>query len=151
MFVAGLLGGIGASLDWVDIEPPPRLPTGEDFEGNEFGESGEAEPFNGLEAGDGWVVVVASAVLVAAGTMLVLGRRTGWLGFVASLPIGAIAVADYRAVSEPTSRLAERMNLFGEVSPGIGLTLVGISAVIGLIGSVISIAASPREPVPAEE
>jgi hypothetical protein len=151
VFLAGLLGFVGSFLSWVDIEPPPRLPTGEDFEGQEFGESGEAEAFNGVEAGDGWIVVGASVVLVIAATLLVLGRRTGWLAFVATIPIGAIAVADYRAVSEPTSRLSERMNLFGEVSPGIGLLLVAVSALVGLIGSVVAIAATPPQPVAVEE
>jgi hypothetical protein len=151
IFIAGLLGILGSFLSWVSIEPPPRLPTGEDFEGQEFGESGAPETFTGVEARDGWYVIGASLVLVVAGTMIVLGRRAGWLAFVATLPIGGIAVADYRAVSEPTSALAERMDLFGNVSPGIGLTLVGVAAVVGLIGSVIAIAASPPQRAVIEE
>jgi hypothetical protein len=144
LFLAGLLGIIGSFLDWVSIEPPPRLPTGEDFEGNEFGEEGTAEPFTGVEAGDGWFVVGASAVLILAAAFLVLGKRTGWLAFLATLLIGAIAISIYRQLSEPTSGLMERMNVFGEADPNIGLTLVAVSAVAGLIGSVIAISATPR-------
>jgi hypothetical protein len=151
IFVAALLGILGSFLSWVNIEPPPRLPTGENFEGEQFGEQGEPETFTGVEARDGWYIVGASVVLVIAAILLANGRRTGWLAFVATLPIGAIAVADYRAVSEPTSAIAERMDLFGDVSPGIGLTLVGIAAVVGLIGSVVAIAASPPQQAAVEQ
>ena len=150
VFVAGLLGAIGSVLNWVTIEPPPRLPTGEDFEGEEFGEEGEPEPFTGIEASDGWFVLGASVVLVIAAALLVLGRRTAWLAFFATLFIGAIAISTYRQVSDPLSSLSERMEVFGRADPGIGLVLVAASAIAGLIGSVVAIAATPRRP-PEEE
>ena len=151
MILAGLAGVTGAFLDWVSIEPPPRLPTGTDFEGQQFGERGKPEPFTGIEAGDGWVVVGGGAVLIAAGVLLIAGRRAGWLAFLATIPIGAIAIADYRAIVEPTSALADKMDLFGDVSPAIGLTLVAVSAVLGLIASVMAIAATPSRPLVVEE
>ncbi|MGH2730383.1 MAG: hypothetical protein ACRDJI_07200 [Actinomycetota bacterium] len=132
LFAAGLAAILGSVIDWVTIEPPPRLPSDQN-----------AEPFTGVEADDGWWVIAAAVLVITSAVLLVLRRRSlyGWLGFAASTVIGSIAVADYRGVEE----LAERMDRVGrDVDPGLGLSLVAAAALVGLLASAAGAAASPK-------
>jgi energy-converting hydrogenase Eha subunit C len=132
MFAAGLAAIVGSLLDWVTIDPPPRLPPDQN-----------ADSFTGIEAGDGWWVVLGALSIIAGATLLVLRPRPlyGWLAFLGSTLIGAIAIADYRDVDE----LTERMDRVGrDIDPALGLSLVAAAALVGLIASVAGVAASPR-------
>lgn len=131
LFAAGLAAILGSVMDWVTIEPPPRLPANQN-----------AEPFTGIDANDGWWVIAAAALVITSAALLVLRRRSlyGWLGFAASTVIGSIALADYRGVE----KLAERMDRVGrDVDPGLGLTLVAAAALVGVLASAAGAAASP--------
>lgn len=144
LLLSGVVAVIGASIDWVSVTPPPSPPPGVNFEDEPFAEEESSEPFTGLEAGDGWFVVAGAGALLVAGIMLVSQRGGGWLGFFATIPIGAIAIAAYRALSSPTSSLLERTETVGDVDPAAGLVLTAFAALAGLIASVVGIAATPR-------
>ncbi len=142
--LAGLTAVIGSVVDWVTVTPPPAPPPGVDFENEPFAEEESSEPFNGLEAGDGWVTVVAGGAQLAAGLLLIMRRRGGWLGIFASIPLGAIAISAYRAVDEPTSSLMERTETVGDADPALGLTLLAAAALVGLLSAVVGVIATPR-------
>ncbi|MGI8775068.1 MAG: hypothetical protein ACR2KQ_08680 [Actinomycetota bacterium] len=137
LIVAALLAILGSLLDWVHITPPNILPPGE---------APNVEPFTGVEAQDGLWVISGALILLACGVGLLLRRRGAYalLAFVISVVIGAIAVADYRGLGEVSSAISRRMNIVGDASAGIGLKLVAVSALIGLISSVIGLAATPK-------
>ena len=135
LFAAGAAAIAGSLLEWVTIEPPPIAPASENF-----------SPYTGLEARDGWFTLIAGVLLFVAALGLVLRQRAswGWLGFITSICMGAIAIADYKGVGHLESSISERMERAGAISPALGLTLVSAAAVIGLIAAVTGIAATPR-------
>lgn len=133
MMAAGAAAIVGSLLDWVTISEPA-------------GFVGEAsEPFTGIEAGDGWYVVVAGSVLVVMSLLLTLRRKSfyGWLGFIDSIVLGVIAIADYRGVTDFASDIARRMDIVGDPDPGVGLVLVAVAALLGVVFSLAGVAASP--------
>ncbi len=135
LIAAGAAAVIGSVLDWVTItELPPTLPEGD---------RERATPFTGIEAGDGWVTLGAGVVLILAGILLMLRRASifAWLGFLAAIVIGAVAIADYRGIDELFRREMDRV---GEAEAGFGLILVAAGAVIGVIGSIAGVAATPQ-------
>lgn len=146
LMLAGGLAIIGSMLDWITITARPGLLPGADFGTEEVEAPEVTEPFTGLEAGDGWIVLLAGIVLFAMAVLLVTRRRGlyAWLAFLASVAIGSVAIADYRGVGDLGSSISRRMDIVGEAEPAIGLILVAISAGLGLISSVAGIAASPR-------
>jgi formate/nitrite transporter FocA (FNT family) len=101
--------------------------------------------FNGFDARDGWWILGAALVMVAATALLAIRKRSGyaWLAFIASVVMGAIAVGDYRGVGSEASSIAQRMNIIGNAQPGIGLTLVAAAALAAFIGSLVAVAATP--------
>ncbi len=145
MAAAGFVAVIGSVLDWVTITPPPEPPPGIDFGAQEIEAQRATEPFTGTEARDGWWTLGAGLVLVvAAGLLLLRGRGAyGWLGLLASIVIGAVAVADYRAIGDLSSGLSRRMDVVGDADPALGITLVAAAALVGLVASGAGIAASP--------
>ena len=144
VLLAGLAAVVGSVVDWVTVTPPPKPPPGIDFENETFGEEDSSEPFNGLEAGDGWVTAAAGGTQLGAGLMLISRRRGGWLGILASIPLGAVAISTYKALGSPTSALLERTETVGDADPALGLTLVAAAALVGLISAVIGVAATPK-------
>ena len=144
MLLAGVAAVVGSVVDWVTVTPPPEPPPGVDFADRPFAEGESSEPFTGLEAGDGWLTVAAGGAQLLAGLLLITRRRGGWLGILASIPIGAIAISGYRALSSPTSALLDRTDTVGDADPAWGLTLIASAALVGLIAAVIGIAATPR-------
>lgn len=98
------------------------------------------------------VVFVAGILVIVCAILLMIRKRSlyAWICFLASMVIGAIAIADYRGLSDPTSGFlrglehALNTTIQGSAHPAIGLTLVAISGVGGLIASVVGIAASPH-------
>jgi hypothetical protein len=85
------------------------------------------------------------ALLIAAAILIVLKARSGWgwVGFLASVTMGAITIADYRDIGSRPSPLLEQMNAVGG-SPALGITLVAAASLIGLVASVAAVAATPR-------
>jgi LPXTG-motif cell wall-anchored protein len=135
LFAAGLAAIVGSLLDWVTIDPPSRLPSEE-----------SADPYTGIEARDGWWVILGAIVVMGSAALLVIRQRAlfGWTSFLVWIAIGAIAIADYRGVDDLSSDISRRMNRAGDIDPGLGLTLVAASALVGVIASVAGVAASPR-------
>lgn len=138
MLAAGAAGIIGSLLDWVTItDLPTILPESE---------VPHAQPVSGIDATDGiWVIVMS--VLVIDGALLLWLRRTSgwaWLGFLASIVTGAIGIADYRAIADETSGLLQRLEVVGRVDHGIGILLVAAAGLLGVIFSLIGVAATPR-------
>lgn len=134
---AALLALVGSFLDWVTIEPPPTLPDEE---------AAGTQPFTGVEARDGWIVVGASGFLLLFALGVAARGRSlyGWLAFLTSMFIGSIAVADYRGLTDFSSAIAQRMDLVGRASPAIGLIMVAAAGLIGILGALIAVAGSPR-------
>lgn len=143
MFLAGVLAIAGSLLDWVTLTLPPTIPTDQ---------LDAAQPFNGLEARDGWVTLGAGVLLMLAAAGLMLKGRRGYasLGILAAILIGAIAIADFRAVEDPHSGLSRRTERVGDADPGTGLFIIGIAGVMGLLASVSARAATDPS-TPSEE
>jgi len=138
LFAAGAGAILGSLLEWVTVEDrPPTVPNDQ---------LDRLPPLSGIEVTDGWYVIAAATVIVVSAFALILRKSSGWgwLAFLASMVIGAVAVADYRDIQ----------GLFSEVEgigrgpvPGLGLMLVIAAAFVGVIASVAAVAASPREPI----
>jgi hypothetical protein len=143
LFVAGSLAVIGCFLTWVTFSL--------DEPGTIRNDHGPSAPIAGTKVSDWKVVLVAALVVVICAALLALRRRSfyAWICFIASIIIGAIAVADYRGLGEPTSGFlrglehALQTNIRGKAQAGLGLILVAISGIGGLIASVVGIAATP--------
>jgi hypothetical protein len=128
---------VGALLPWVTITPAPEaLP----------GVRNVSQPFTGLEARDGWYVVAAAVAIALAAMVSVSSRRRGfiWLSVLASMLIGAIAIADLRAIEDTASGISRRMDIVGDADPSVGLWLVAAAGMIGLLGSVGLLTATPK-------
>jgi hypothetical protein len=146
LVAAGAVAILGAFLDWVTITERPELDPQADF-GEQAVEAPEvSKPYSGVEARDGWVVVVAGCVLLLAAAGLALRRRGVFAGvaFLAAMVIGGVAFADYRGVGDVSSAISDRMEIFGDPDPAIGITLVAIGAIAGLLGSVAGFISTPR-------
>jgi hypothetical protein len=134
LFACGLAAILGALLDWVTVEPPEVVPPNQSF---------LLDPFTGIEATDGWFVMIAGAVVILAAALLVLKSTSGyaWLAFLASMFIGGIALADFRGLEDLFYREMDRI---GDPEPAIGLLLVAAAGIIGVLAAAAGVAASPR-------
>jgi hypothetical protein len=146
MIAAGLAAIVGSVLDWASIDTCPQVAEDIDFQGAEVEEPPPCETFRGVEILDGRVVIAAGAATIVFAYLLASRRSSGpaWLAFLASMVSGVVAISDYRTIGDVNSAVAERADLIGEASPGIGLTLVAVSALVGVIAAVIGVAASPH-------
>lgn len=134
LVIAASLLVVGSFLDWVSVE---RLPDTIPADQARF-----AEPFNGFDVTDGYVTTGAAVVIAFCAVMIMLKAKSsyGWLAFFASMVAGAVAISDYRDISG----LFEQFGGIGRgVSPGIGIALVAIGALLGLVSAVAAVAASP--------
>ena len=144
LLIAGVLAIIGCFLDWVTF-------TLDEPAGTQTSQSASA-PIAGTKVSDWKVVAVAGLLIAGCAVLLALRKRSlyAWISFLASMIIGAIAVADYRGLGEPTSGFLRGLEqslhttVQGRAEPGVGLTLVAISGIGGLIASVVGIAATPH-------
>jgi hypothetical protein len=144
LFVAGAVAVIGCFLQWVtfSLDEPPGTQTRQT----------PSAPIPGTKVSDWKVVLVAGLVVILCAVLLAIRKRSlyAWICFISSMIVGAIAVADYRGLGDPTSgfiRGLERAlhtTVQGKAQPGAGLTLIAIAGVGGLIASVVGIAASPH-------
>jgi hypothetical protein len=137
LVLAAVLGILGSFLDWIVItELPPEPEAG-------FGHQ-RTVPYAGVDARDGWIVIGAAVVLLAATAGLALRRRTAWIAFIASIVMGAVAFSAYREVGNLSSAISRRMDIVGDPEPAIGVALVAIGGVAALLGSVLGMISSPR-------
>lgn len=134
LFAAGGAAILGSFLDWVTIQPPVVVPADQ---------VDKLEPFNGIEARDGLLIVGAAVFLILCTLMLVLRRRAlwAWGAFLASMLTGGIAVADYRGIEQI---FYDEMERIGDPAPALGLSLVAAAGFIGLIAAAAGVAATPR-------
>jgi hypothetical protein len=137
LVVTAAVAILGAFLDWVTITPPQSL----------AGRRQATDPFSGVEARDGWIVVAAGAVTAICAPLLVLRRRGFYAGvaFVAAIVIGAIALASYRGINDLRSAISVRMDIVGEADPALGIALVAASSFVGLVGATLGIIATPSQ------
>jgi hypothetical protein len=135
LLMGAVLATAGSFLDWVSIDPPATPQ----------GRKQASEPFTGVEARDGWIVVGAAAVMVLAGAGLIVRRRGFYagLGLAASIVAGAIAIADYRAVGDLRSDISFRMDIVGDADPAIGITLVALGSFAAFVGAILGLVATP--------
>ncbi|MFN2524991.1 MAG: hypothetical protein ABR505_01820 [Actinomycetota bacterium] len=148
LIAAAGLAVAGAFLDWASIgRLPATIPPAQ---------SDRAEPLRGVDIpggwlglADGWWAILAAAILVVAGVLLIRTARSsyGWLAFGVAVVLGGIVIADFRSISRPTSDLTRRLDRIGEVDPGLGLVLAAVAAGIALIAALIGVAAAPKAPV----
>lgn len=138
MLAAAAAGVIGAILDWVTILRLPNIIPASELQ--------NSDPVSGIETGDGWMVITLAVVLANAALLLWVKRSSiwGWLGFLSSVAIGAVAVADYRAISDKGSPFVQDLEVIGEFDHGLGLLLVLAGGLLGIIFSLVGVAASPR-------
>ncbi len=137
IFVAGVLALVGSLLDWVVItELPGRIPADQ---------RDQALPFAGIEADDGIITASCGAAMVLLPIGLVLRRRSlyAWLTFMAAVTAGAVSIGAYRSIQD---LFAHELDRIGEAEPAFGLSVVIAGGVLGVIGSVAGIAATPYTP-----
>lgn len=135
LLAAGAAAIIGAFLDWVSIEPPDVVPPAQED---------RLAGFTGIETVDGRVILGGGVVLVASAILLALRRKAlyGWIAFLVSMLIGAIAIADYRDI---TGLFYDEMHRIGDPTPMFGLGLCATAGIVGLLGSLVGITATPAE------
>jgi hypothetical protein len=137
LLFAGVVAIVGSFLDWIVItELPPAPEAG-------FGDQ-RTRPYAGIDARDGWIVIGAAVVLLLATAGLAAKRRTGWVAFIASIVMGAVAFSAYREVGNLSSSISRRMDIVGDPEPAIGVVLVAVGGVAALLGSVLGMISSPR-------
>jgi hypothetical protein len=136
---------VGSFLDWVTITERPQLDPGADFGTQEVEEPQFSEPYSGVDARDGWIVVGAGVVLLGSAFGLALLRRKVYavLAFAAATIIGGIAFADYRGIGDISSAISDRMEIVGDPEPAVGITLVAVAGIVGLVGAVTALVATP--------
>ncbi|MGH2774585.1 MAG: hypothetical protein ACRDJT_04020 [Actinomycetota bacterium] len=151
MIAAGAAIAIGSFLEWVSLSDVPNRVEDTDFGSEEDfeDEPQRTEPVSGTETPYGINTLVAGAVLIASALAL-LARRRGkwaWLGFLATVIAGGLAITAYRGIADTSSPLHQELELVGRARPGFGLTLVAGGAIAGLVASVGGVIATPyREP-----
>ncbi len=108
----------------------------------------EHQPYSGIDAGDGWVVIALGIVIIATGIALATARRRGFarLAFLTCIVLGGLAFANARAVGDLESGISQRMDVVGEPDSALGIKLVAGAAIVGFIGAATGLAASPKEP-----
>lgn len=136
---------VGSFLDWVTITERPEVASDIDFGGQTVDEPAFSEPYTGLEARDGWIVLGAGLALLVAAIGLAVHKRRVYavLAFIAAMVAGGIAFADYRGIGDVTSGISDRMDIVGDPEPAIGITLVAVGAVVALVGAVTALVSTP--------
>jgi hypothetical protein len=134
LIAAGASVILGVFLEWVSVTPPEVVPPRE---------AAKVEPFSGIETSDGWILILAGAVLVVCGIVVGVRRSAGtaMVAFGTAVVVGAIGIADYRGIDELFYR---EMNRVGDPVPAVGIMLVVGGAIVGLISSALAMVASPR-------
>jgi hypothetical protein len=134
LIAAGASVILGAFLDWVSVTPPEVVPPNQ---------AEQVQPFSGIETSDGWIVIVAGAILVVCGIVTGIRRSSvsAMVAFGSAIVIGAIGIADYRGIEDLFYR---ELNRVGDPVPAVGIMLVVGGAIVGLLSAAMALAASPR-------
>lgn len=134
LLLAGGLAVVGAFLDWVTIQPPGVVPDAQ---------ADNLATFTGIETSDGRLIVFGGVVLIVCAVLLGKRKRSGfaWLALLTSVIVGAIGIADYKDI---TTVFYDEMQRIGRPSPAVGLLLDAAAGIVGLVGAVAGIAATPR-------
>ena len=134
LVIAAAAAIAGTFLDWVTIEPPEIVPANQ---------AHRLATFTGLETSDGRLILIAAIVVLVSAVALWVRPRSayGWIAFIASMAIGAIAIADYRGID---TLFFDEMQRIGRPTPAFGLQLVAAAGVLGLVGAVAGITATPN-------
>lgn len=133
LFIASVCLIVGCFLDWVTVDQLPTvIPENQ---------RARAEPFNGFDVRDGYVIVGAALVLLISAVRIVLQSTGAGLAFLAAVVAGGVAISDYRSVDE---MFVELEAIGRGPRPGAGLILVAFGALLALISAVGAIAATPR-------
>jgi predicted membrane channel-forming protein YqfA (hemolysin III family) len=145
LFVAAGIAIAGSFLNWVTISVRPTVDPEADFGGEQIDAPGVRASYSGVDANDGWYVVVGSVVVAAAAAGLAITRRGryAWLAFIAAIFVGAVALAAYRSVGSLDSSISRRMEIVGDPDPGVGIILVAIGGVAALLGAVLGLISTP--------
>jgi hypothetical protein len=131
---AGAIAILGTFLDWVTIEPPGTVPPDQ---------ADALATFRGIETSDGRLILLGGVVLLVCALLLAKRPASGpaWWAALVSVLIGAIGIADYRDI---TTVFYDEMQRIGAPSPASGLLLDAAAGIVGLIGALTGIAATPR-------
>ena len=133
LFIAAVCLIVGCFLDWVTVDQLPDVIHAD--------QAAKAEPFNGFDVRDGYIVAIAAIVLLVSAVRLVIQGRGAGVAFLAAVVAGGIAISDYRSIDE----LFVEFDAIGRgPHPGIGLILVAFGALLALVAAVAAIAATPR-------
>ncbi len=106
-----------------------------------------SDPVTGFDAGDGKVVIGAAVFVLVAALLLTVTRqsRYGLLALLASMVIGAVAIAAYRALDDPSSDFFRKLDLAGEIDPGIGLIMCAVAGLLGVLAGALGMISSPKD------
>ncbi len=133
LFVGAICLITGCFLDWVTVDQLPEVIPAD--------QAAKAQPINGFDVRDGYVIAAAGLVLLISAVRLVLQSRGAGIAFLAAVVAGGVAISDYRGVDE----MFVQLDAIGRgPHPGIGLILVAIGALVSLVSAVAAIAATPR-------
>jgi hypothetical protein len=148
MIASGAAIALGSFLEWVSLTDVPDRAEGADFGSEEDFQDEEqrTEPVSGTETPYGLNALIAGAILIGV-ALLLFARARGawaWLGFVASMIAGGLAIAAYRAIADESSSLYRELDLVGRARPGLGLTLAAAGAIAGLVASAGGVIATPH-------
>ena len=149
MLAAGLVTALGSVIDWVVIAERPQLRSDFDFGSENPGieKPTVSRPFSGVEATYGLYSLAGGVAIALGGALLAVQRRGRYalVGFAGAVVAGAIAIAAYRGIADQSSALYQHMDIVGRAEPALGLTLVAGGAIVGLIASVLGLAATPYQ------
>ncbi|HVM34630.1 MAG TPA: hypothetical protein VM784_04740 [Actinomycetota bacterium] len=136
----------GAFMNWTTAGVLPPLPE-TTFEGPP---PEPTDPISGVETREGNIVLAGATVVLLGATLLGAQRRRGgaWLAFLASIVMGSIAIAAYRGIDDIQSGFSQRIDAVGDIDPAAGLALVATAAVIGLVGGILGLVATPAAEEP---
>jgi hypothetical protein len=142
LVLAGGLAIAGSFLNWTT---EGLLPEG--ILQQDTGVVGLSQPVSGFEAGDGKVVIGAAVFVLVGALLLAVTRqgRYGLLALVASMVIGAVAIAAYRSLDDTTSDFFRKLDLAGEIDPGIGLILCAVGGLLGVLAGALGMVSSPKD------
>ena len=148
LVLAGVLAIAGSFMDWTTkgtIPDEARFQSGTPVIHDML-----SDPVTGFDAGDGKVVIAAAAFVLVSAMLLAVTRqgRYGLVALLASVVIGAVAIAAYRALGDTASDFFRKLDLAGAIDPGIGLILVAIAGLLGVLAGSLGMISSPKVPAP---
>ena len=59
--------------------------------------------------------------------------------------IGAVSIAAYRSLGDPSSDFFRKLDLAGEIDPGIGLIMCAVAGLLGILAGALGMISSPKD------